>query len=199
MSQHRSYEPAALWRRAAARAIDALLSAVLASLVTVAAAVTAGVVTLLTGQDIYFSDEAWSFVYTLMGLLVVAGLIPVVRYEVASTARRGQTFGKGLLGIQVVQCDDQGAPAADLPPPDLRQSIERWALPHGAGLSVGVVAGAVAVPRIGHYGVLVGAGAGVVAWALVYASSLFDSKGRGWHDKAAGTIVVVAPTRDPQP
>ena len=34
-------------------------------------------------------------------------------------------------------------------------------------------------------------GAGVVTWAAVYASSLFDKNGRGWHDKAAGTIVVV--------
>ena len=55
-------------------------------------------------------------------------------------------------------------------------------------------------PTDGGY---VGAGAGVAAWAVVYASSLFDNNGRGWHDKAAGTIVEVggelplAESRDP--
>ena len=43
----------------------------------------------------------------------------------------------------------------------------------------------------------ISAGAGLAAWLLVYASSLFDSDGRGWHDKAAGTVVVTA--SDPQP
>ncbi len=42
------------------------------------------------------------------------------------------------------------------------------------------------------YGGYVGVAAGVAAWVLVYASSLFDSHGRGWHDKAAGTIVIQA-------
>ena len=34
-------------------------------------------------------------------------------------------------------------------------------------------------------------GLGLLCWAVVYASSLFDKNRRGWHDKAARTIVVV--------
>ena len=116
--------------------------------------------------------------------------LPVARYEVAATARRGQTFGMRSMGIRVVLCDDQGAPTSDFECPDVRCSIERWAVPHGAGLFAGVVAGVVA-ERIWYHGALVGVGAGGAVWTVVYLSSLWDKHGRGWHDKAAGTVVVL--------
>ena len=191
MSEQDAHEPASVWRRAGARAIDVAVTAGLAFLLTTAAGCTALVIGVATqsgfGDDQTGTIDAWFILFSL------ATLIPLARYEVVSTSRRGQTFGKRIAGIQVVQCDDQSAPAADVPPPDLRHSLERWVVPHGAGLLAGVVAGVVAAQKIGYYGVLVGAGAWLAVSTVVYLSSLFDKNGRGWHDKAAGTIVVTAP------
>ena len=74
-----------------------------------------------------------------------------------------------------------------------------WAVPHIVGVSVAVAAAMVSFPMIASFRTIffISAGAGLAAWLLVYASSLFDSDGRGWHDKAAGTVVVNA--SDPQP
>ena len=85
-----------------------------------------------------------------------------------------------------------------LPHPSGAACMVRWAIPHGAGLLAAIVAG-VASFR-GHIAgefLGVSAGAGLVAWLLVYASSLWDSNGRGWHDKAAGTVVINDPVRQP--
>ena len=138
------------------------------------------------------ANETWNALWILFILLA---LIPVARYEVTPISKRGQTLGKNIAGIRV-QCNDR-APTGDSQPPDFRQSVERWVVPHGAGLLVGVVATLVAVPTIKDYGGYVGVGAGAAVWAAVYASSLFDKNGRGWHDKAAGTIVVVGGELEP--
>ena len=55
------------------------------------------------------------------------------------------------------------------------------------------MAGAASAPWIGAYGVLVGADMWMVVSAVIYLSALGDPHGRGWHDKAAGTIVIEAP------
>ena len=193
MNEHEARQLASPKRRAAARAVDALVTAVLASLLMVASGCTA----LLIGVS---SEDGFDQAGDITGLFILfslLALIPLARYEVAYTARRGQTFGKGLAGIQVVRCDDQGALTSDLECPGFRCSVERWVVPHGAGLFVGVVAGVVA-ERIWYFGELVGIGAGLAVWTVVYMSSLWDKHGRGWHDKAAGTIVVAAPDPHPQ-
>lgn len=181
-------QQAGFWRRAAARAIDMLVTAGIASVLSLVAATIA---LYLTAQS--FWDNNPGPFNTAMGLLLVPVLVVVARYEVAYVARRGQTFGMGLAGIRVVRYEDPDAPSGEPRLCDLRQSILRWAIPHGAGLLVGFVSLQVAIPRIKDYGGYVGVGAGLAAWAVVYASSLFDSLGRGWHDKAAGTVVVEAP------
>lgn len=84
------------------------------------------------------------------------------------------------------------APVAGAEGLGARRSIERWAVPHGAGLLAGVVAGAAAAPKFGDYGLLVGADMWLVVSAVIYLTALGDPHRRGWHDKAAGTVVVEA-------
>ena len=177
-------QPAGLSKRTIARVVDGLI---MASIGFVTMIVCGTALTVLTRPTL---DESLDgFLVTLAFLLVLASAAAAC-YEVFPTTRRGQTFGKRGVGVQVVRCDKQGAPTGNIQPPDLRQSVERWAIPHGIGTLVAIVSLLVATPRIGGYGLLVGAGAAAAAWAVVYASSLFDKNGRGWHDKAAGTIVV---------
>ena len=188
MNTPTAVEPAELWRRAAARAIDALVMAVIAALMTVAA----GLTSLLITQPDFFSEEGWDAHYRLLVILLIPASIPVVRYEMVSTARRGQTFAKKLLGIRVVRWDDQDTLTSEQIDLQAFRCLVRWVIPHVIGVSVAVGAGVASVPRIGGLGVLAGAGAGLWAMMLVYLSSVLGENGRGWHDKAAGTIVVMA-------
>lgn len=103
----------------------------------------------------------------------------------------------------MVRWADRAATASDQQFPDLFCNLVRWAIPHAPGLIAAVIAGPIVVTSDGLEGVFAFAvGAGLAWWLLVYASSLFDSHGRGWHDKAAGTVVVKEPepqTRPGQP
>ena len=117
----------------------------------------------------------------------VVGLRWMRRYEAVSMARLGCTFGKRLAGVRVVSF--AGLPAVE--PPSLRRSVARSAVPLGSG-AVAALAGCVSVIWLDGQGLLVGAAAGAAAWAGIYGSSLWDPLRRGWHDKAAGTIVVRA-------
>ena len=186
MSEHGAKQPADAKRRAAARAVDAVVTIVLAFVAVMVLGITAGFVSL--SVDGFGGDSDTIVVWFI--LLLPLALVPVARYEVAATARRGQTFGKDWAEIRVVRYEDLDAPSGDPRLCDLQQSILRWAIPHLAGVVVGVLAGVVSGPRFGGWAVLVGADAGLAAWMLVYASSLWDPNGRGWHDKAVGTVVV---------
>ena len=175
-----------LWRRAAARLLDTVAMAVIEAVMVFVTFMIAG---FLVWQDM--SDERLEAFYMLWLLLLVPASIPVYRFEVVSTARSGQTWGKGLAEIRVVRWDGEAAAVGDQDPLERWRFGARWAIPHGAGLSVAVVAGAVSFSTIGEVGVAVPA-AGLAAWLLVYSSALFDKNRRGWHDKAAGTVVVSA-------
>ena len=194
MSEHGELQPAGAKRRAAARAVDAVVTIVLAFVVTMAAGVLALAVSLSADGWSGDRDTFW------LTLFIVLALIPVAGSEISATARRGQTFGKGCMGLRVVVWDeDTAAPAGGAEGVGARCSIERWAVPHGSGLLAGVVAGAVTAPKIGTYGLLVGADTWLVVSAVIYLSALGDPHGRGWHDKAAGTVVVEAAPAQPPP
>ncbi len=206
MNRREAMAPAGFWKRAAARAVDAFLSVLLAALLTIVATLIAAAV---AQPDLVFGNENWDSFYQLLVLLLVLASILVIRYEVAATTRRGRTVGKKSMGIRVVHCDDRhgsSSDSSDWEYPEPLYSLFRWAIPHGAAAFAALVAGVAAVPRIGGFGVLLGAGLGLAAWTVVYLSSLLDENGRGWHDKAAGTVVVEAsglpekpPRQDPQP
>lgn len=91
-------------------------------------------------------------------------LLPIVAtlYEVPLTAVRGQTLGKMILRIRVVRLDDGLVPGWG-------KSLGRGVIPMAPAL----------IPLTGWIGAL-----------LVYVSVLWDDKRRGWHDKAAKTVVI---------
>lgn len=101
-------------------------------------------------------------VYTVVGALVVAAL--AAAYEVVFVAVKGQTPGKMIVKIRVVRAGSGGVPGAG-------KSALRWFVP------VGVLF----VPFVGWLFV-----------PVVYLALLWDGNRQGWHDKAAGTLVVRA-------
>ena len=192
MTEHQTqqaHQPAPLWRRAAARLVDTCVMAVIEAVMIF---VTFIVSALATGQDM-LSDENLEAFYVLWLVLLVPASIPVYLYEVGATARSGQTFGKRLGEICVVPWDGEAATVSDRDRLEHWRYAARWAIPHAAGVVAAVVAAIVVLPSqdAGDFWGTV-AGAAAVPWALVYASSLWDRNRRGWHDKAAGTIVVCA-------
>lgn len=83
--------------RAAARAIDAVITVALALAAVMVAGFTAAVVTLLV-HGFSGSDNATLYVWLILFSLLA--LIPMARYEVTATARRGQTLGKKTMGLR---------------------------------------------------------------------------------------------------
>ncbi|MFC5884859.1 RDD family protein [Kitasatospora sp. CM 4170] len=160
--------PAGLGRRLAARLVDTVVLAVVAT----AAAVPLGNSVLAHVQqkldqarmassltrrqvDVWLVDGVVvGKVAVLLGILAFVGLL----YEVLPTARTGQTFGKRLARIKVVAA----GPAAT-----------RGRLPFGRSLLRWLVRNVSAVLLLG------------LVWPV------FDRPARrGWHDRAAGTRVV---------
>ena len=110
------------------------------------------------------SVAAGTAVVRVMMLLFVVGAVVGLLYEPLMIARNGQTVGKMLLRVRVVRADGSGVPSVG-------RSFRRWAVP-------GVLA---FIPFVG--------------WLLTlvcYGSLLWDRSKQGWHDKAAGTVVVRA-------
>ena len=108
------------------------------------------------------SDDASAF---SVGALVVSVLLAAavgLLYEVTMIATRGQTLGKMATRIKVVRADNGLVPGWG-------KSIGRWIIP--ALLPI--------IPLVGW-----------ILSLLVYISLLWDRARQGWHDKAAGTLVV---------
>ncbi len=94
-------------------------------------------------------------------LLRLLALGIVLGYEPFLIATRGATLGKQIMRLRVVRLADGGVPGRG---PAITRSL---------------------IPLLGVLVCLVGE-------FFVYLSPVFDSSGRnqGWHDKAAGTVVV---------
>jgi uncharacterized RDD family membrane protein YckC len=99
----------------------------------------------------------------LLAILMVIA-IAAVAYRVVTTAKWGAGLGKTLLGLRVV-ADRPDAPSAA--PPGWARSWKRWGVPQLPGL--------IPLPATG---------------LLAYLPALHDSRRRGLHDRAAGTIVI---------
>ena len=99
---------------------------------------------------------------TLAGVvLMIAAVIFFVGYELWMIATRGYTLGKAAACVKVIREDDGGIPGWG-------KSAGRWLIPAGLGAVSG---GALSI--------------------LVWMSVLWGGRTRqGWHDRAAGTIVV---------
>ena len=170
-----------LERRLAARLIDI---AILALPSFFALAIAAGVaISLAWDADLSVGE---GLVVLLLAMSVT--FLPIMLYEVALTARSGQTRGKDALSIMVVRHDDGQLPTA-------AAAFIRWIVPAVAIVAGAVVVAMIPVPKPQGLEDWVPVAGGLVAWLLVYASSMWDADWRGWHDKAAGTVVV----NEPQP
>ena len=137
----------------------------------------------------------------LFGFAAAAGVVTAhCAYEVYFTVRRGATVGKSMAGLRIVNSDSYG-------PLSVAAAVRRHLLLHAAP----PIGGAIAVTQFEPTDVRAWAviAAGVGCWALIGASPAWDPQRRGWHDRAAGSIVVRAdsvpadtwspPPQPPQP
>lgn len=124
-----------------------------------------GVAALLTPSsgDPVIDDEATISLTVIFSFVALAAVIGFL-YEVVMIAVRGQTLGKMMTSIKVVRADNGLGPGWG-------KSIGRWIIPTVVAF----------IPAVG----------GLLS-LLVYLSLLWDSARQGWHDKAAGTLVVKA-------
>jgi uncharacterized RDD family membrane protein YckC len=98
-------------------------------------------------------------------------LLPISAvYVVTMTTILGRTVGKFATGTRVVRAVDRGWVT-------WRQSLGRWAHVGWIGIAAGLVGGTASLLLFGLQ-------------AVTYAPILWDSNGRGLHDRAAGTLVV---------
>ena len=93
----------------------------------------------------------------------VAVVVTAFVYEFLMTGAWGRTVGKFSTGTRVVRVDTGG-------PVLWSSSAVRALVPLAAGVIPGV---------------------GFVLSLAVYATAMLDKRRQGWHDKAAGTIVVL--------
>jgi hypothetical protein len=102
----------------------------------------------------------------ILGVLAILTVIAVagVAYRVVTTALWGAGIGKLLFGLQIV-VDQPGAATPAVP--GWARSWKRWVVPQAPGL--------IPLPGTG---------------LLAYLPAFRDTRRRGLHDRAAGTVVV---------
>ena len=148
--------------RLGARIIDIVIMVVVAIVLIVI-----GLLALFGVADDSATDEEAAFgLAALFGTWAIIGLVGLL-YEVVMIATRGQTLGKMMTSVKVVRADNGLVPGWG-------KSIVRWIIPTIAGAIL-----AFFIP-----------GVGPLLSLLVYLSLLWDSARQGWHDKAAGTLVI---------
>ncbi|MDE0133416.1 MAG: RDD family protein [Acidimicrobiaceae bacterium] len=131
---------------------------------------------IVRGRDAFVANDGETLtnlgeiVLAELGALLVLVLADFV-YEVAPTARWGQTLGKRIVGIKVVDASTGAAPG-------LSKSLGRWA----------VLTLPIAVPYL-RYG-------GVIFFLLCVLTMGHEPCYRGWHDKVARTLVVTSRRND---
>ena len=183
-----SPELAGLLARFGAKTVDLTITAVIAF----AALAFFAIATVNPFEvEVYTAAEAYPLASPFLGVLLFEAAL------IAKTSRKGTTPGKKLLNIKVVAQSGSGTPTA-------LRAIIRWTLPLAAAAplveafirEIPELAGDEPEPalsgRVWWIWVAVG------WWLLVHASALWDSQRRGWHDRAAGTIVIKA-ARRPRP
>ncbi|WP_419554061.1 RDD family protein [Candidatus Poriferisodalis sp.] len=97
-----------------------------------------------------------------VAVMSLVGLAILLAYEVVQIAVWGQTPGKRMTGIKVINAAHGGVPGWG-------KAVGRWLIP-GLVLLIPIVGWLLAI--------------------LCYVSLTWDRVYQGWHDKAAGTLVV---------
>lgn len=181
--------PARLARRVAARMVDTLVTAGIALVVVYGAGFVALVA---SGYDLIWGGEnEREFVAAWVSSAVALSWLAAL-YEVVAVSRRGQTLGKMIFGVVVVRWVERAGWGEGAPSVSRARSLVRFAVLHGVAAVGAAVGGGFAHGVQGDRAtsVLWAALAAVGCGLAVYALSLFDVTRRGWHDRAAGTLVV---------
>ncbi|MBV2355793.1 RDD family protein [Streptomyces sp. J2-1] len=156
---------ASMGRRLGARLIDAVLYSIVYAVLA-----GAGVSSLMSSAkscdpnaadyNTCINDATQSFMGKIWGVIAILWIVTFL-YEWLMVSLVGATLGKLLVGIRVVKADTGQKPG-------LGSSALRWVIPFVGSIVCGIGA------------------------LLVYLSPFWDGSGRrqGWHDKAAGTLVV---------
>ena len=175
-------QPASVRARIAAKLIDLTITAAIAFIALTYFALAT--LNIFVAKQ-YTDAEAYAEASLFLGVLLYEAAM------IATTAWRGKTPGKKLLGIQVIAYNDSPMPSA-------LRSIIRWAIPLAATAPL-VDAFIRNIPELAnneHAAALSGRvwwlWVALGWWLLVHISTRWDSQRRGWHDKAAGTIVIYA-------
>ena len=103
-------------------------------------------------------------VTTPLWVQIVAAAVSAL-YEIVLIRTRGQTVGKRVLGIKVVRITDGALP-------DWTASVGRYVLP--------LIPVLIPIPGV------------FVLSLVIYLTAVVHPLRRGWHDRAAGTIVIKA-------
>lgn len=125
---------------------------------------------------------------TLTGAIMI--FLSVLAYEPVMSAVCRRTIGRAIVGIGVVSHSNGQRPL-------LSQTVVRWLVPVVVGC-IGAVIGVICLNMSIGISPLSGdirrptflALSILVAQIQMHLSSIWDSDGRGWHDKAAGTIII---------
>ena len=169
----RTVELADFPERAAARLLDPII-VFLFALGTFAIVVWDGFLRGFGTDD--FAHESVQKLGLWVSLVV---FVVLAVYETNTTS--GRTWGKARKGVRVVSVDGK----AVLSP--VRAFVRGIVAPAvSVGGSFAVVLVDLRYPPLG----------GLVLWLLVYLSAMWGRAGRGWHDIAAGTVVIVDPEPD---
>ena len=115
-------------------------------------------------EEVQEETPDFAGVFPGAGILLVLSAIWIV-YDIVPVALWGRTLGKRVVGIKVVSAQSGEVPRWG-------KAIARWAIP---GLPA-------AIPFIMWIGGL--------WWILCNLSLTWDRVYQGWHDKAAGTLVI---------
>lgn len=115
----------------------------------------------IAGIGAFGTESAIIGLYALFSVFLLIVLFGL-GYEASFIALRGQTLGKMATNVKVVRADNGQLVGWG-------KSIGRWIIPILL----------LAIPFIGW-----------ILALLVYISTIWDKTRQGWHDKAAGTLVI---------
>ena len=116
----------------------------------------------ITVQSLLPKSDLWITI-SILHIAYAAVLASVIIYELPLIALQGETIGKILTKTRVVSIGNGRVPG-------WKRANIRWIILYLPLLAIPII--------------------GILIFLLTAASPLFDPQRRGWHDKAAGTIVV---------
>lgn len=187
--------PALMVARVIARVLDLVHAGVLLVALSFAVIVFVAVANAAVGLG---TSSASLNDYEEAAHLFVVGAVVALGREPWSLMRKGTTRGKAHRGIELRLLDHPNEPASS------KRLVGRYLVSVGACAAVtglSLVAVSVLGASLSAWGVVgVAAASSGLVWLSALLSVLFRADRRGWHDVAAGTVLVTAlPMRKKMP